>query len=169
MLFPLTKLQAYIFWVRVLYPLKNVHGATMHFMILISQGLIGTKMYSFLEDIRKKQTLGWITFDVLICKEHFSGTHLCTVFSLLSVFVDLLRFTTILLPCCKGQKGTNGRPYLFFASSTPDLLSFCLFVQRRLTVVSSFVHIIPGLCFLSHCWCSSLGHGKIVNCLYERC
>lgn len=46
----------------------------------------------------------------------------------LSVFPDLLWLTTILLPYCKGQTGSNGKPKMFFASLLSDILSFCPFV-----------------------------------------
>lgn len=71
----------------------------------------------------------------------------CTVLCCLSVFPDLLRFTAILLPCCKGQTQTNGKPYLFFASST---LSFCPFGW---SIVSSFIHQPQGLFCVSVVLC----------------
>lgn len=73
----------------------------------------------------------------------------CTVLCCLSVFPDLLRFTTILLPCCKGQTQTNGKPYLFFASSTLDTLSFCPFGWRYISALSLQSYISHRVCFLS--------------------
>lgn len=49
----------------------------------------------------------------------------CPMLRFLSVFLDLLRLTTTSLPYCKGQVRANGKPYLCFESSLPDILSFC--------------------------------------------
>lgn len=92
---------------------------------------------------KKNKHSRWNLYEAAVnLQKHSRRTHLCSVVFLLSVFPDLLRFTTILLPCCKGQTRTNGRPYLFFASSTPDILSFCPFLQRYISALSLHLYTL---------------------------